>query len=228
MPAQYKPSRLSICSVGRSLTYVSAPNMTTFRANVRLDFCANFVLGIFELVCLRKFSSHARPLRSAKPRTRSRVRLTSMDGYWCNKYGGTTVRSITQGKVRYALRSFKGQLRRPFRFRVQKRNCANAPAGMEPRFKRCPKLSSRSSRNCLLCLRCSSPLCDPSLNFDLEILSAVTSCIHAIVRTWIYADRILSNEADSTIYSREFHGAELGRSLSHNRCDSLHVTHLEK
>src|SRR6266478_6264883 len=43
-----------------------------------------------------------------------------------------------------------------------------------------------------------------------------------------YADRILSNEADSTIYSREFRGAELGRSLSHNRCDSLHVTHLEK
>ncbi len=89
-----------------------------FRANVRLDFRANFVLGIFEQVYPRNFSSHARPLRSAKPRTRSRVRLTSMDGYWCNKYGGTTVRSITQGKVRYALRSFKGQLRRPFRFRV--------------------------------------------------------------------------------------------------------------
>jgi hypothetical protein len=186
------------------------------------------LLGIFELVCLRKFSSHAKPLRSAKPRTRSRVRLTGMDGYWCNKYGGTTVRGITQGKVRYALRSFKGQLRRSFRFRVQKRNCANAPSGMEPRFKRCPKLSSHSSRNCLLCLRCSSPLWGPSLNFGLEILSAVTSCIRAIVRTWIYADRILSNEADSTIYSREFHGAELGRILSHNRGDSLHVTHLEK
>ena len=80
----------------------------------------------------------------------------------------------------------------------------------------------------MLCLRCSSPLCDPSLNFGLEILSAVTCCIHALVRTWIYADRILSNQADSTIYSREFHGAELGRSLSHNRGDSLHVTHLEK
>ncbi len=80
----------------------------------------------------------------------------------------------------------------------------------------------------MLCLRCSSPLCDPSLNFGLEILSAVTSCIHALVRTWIYADRILSNETDSTIYSREFHGAELGRILSYNRGDSLHVTHLEK
>ncbi len=170
MPAQYKPPRLPICLVGRGLTYVSAHNMTTFRANVRLDFRANFVLRVFELVCLRKFSSHARPLRCAKPRTRSRVRLTSMDGHWCNKYGGTTVRSITQGKVRYALRSFKGQLRWPFRFRVQKRNCANAPAGMDPRFKRCPKLPSRSSRNCLLCLRCSSPLCGPSLNFGLEIL----------------------------------------------------------
>ena len=222
------PSHLQIFLVDRGLTYVFGSQHDNFRANVRLDFRANFVLGIFELLCPRKFSSHGRPLRSAKPRTRSRLRLTSMDGYWCNKYGGTTVRGITQGKVRYALRSFKGQLRRPFRFRVQKRNCANAPAGMEPRFKRCPKLPSRSSRNCLLCLRCSSPLCDPSLNFGLEILSAVTSCIHALVRTWIYADRILSNETDSTIYSREFHGAELGRSLSHNRGDSLHVTHLEK
>jgi len=100
-----------------------------FRANVRLDFRANFVLGIFELLCPRKFSSHGRPLRSAKPRTRSRVRLTSMDGHWCNKYGGTTVRGITQGKIRYALRSFKGQLRRRFRFRVQKRNRANLLLG---------------------------------------------------------------------------------------------------
>jgi hypothetical protein len=99
---------------------------------------------------------------------------------------------------------------------------------MDPRFKRCPKLSSHSSRNCLLCLRCSSPLCGPSLNFDLEILSAVTSCICAIVRTWIYVDRILSDEADSTIYGREFHAAELGRSLSHIRGDSLHLTDLEK
>ena len=99
---------------------------------------------------------------------------------------------------------------------------------MDPRFKRCPKLSSHSSRNCLLCLRCSSPLCGPSLNFGLEILSAVTSCICAIVRTWIYADRILSDEADSTIYGREFHAAELGRSLSDIRGDSLHLTDLEK
>src|SRR5436309_11248731 len=107
-------SHLQIFLVGRGLTYVWAPNMTTFPANVWLDFRANFVLGSFELVCPRKFSSHARPLRSAKRRTRSRVRLTSMDGYWCNKYGGNTVRGITQGKVRYALRSFKGQLRRSF------------------------------------------------------------------------------------------------------------------
>src|SRR5947208_16477494 len=99
---------------------------------------------------------------------------------------------------------------------------------MDPRFKRCPKLSSHSSRNCLLCLRCSSPLCGPSLNFDLEILSAVTSCICAIVRTWIYADRILSDEADSTIYGREFHAAELCRSLSDIRGHSLHLTNLAK
>ena len=199
-----------------------------FRANVRLDLRANFVLGIFELLCPRKFSSHGRPLRSAKPRTRSRVRLTSMDGHWCNKYGGTTVRGITQGKVRYALRSFKGQLRRRFRFRVQKRNRANAPAGMEPRFKRCPKLSSHSSKNCLLCLRCTSPLCGPSLSFVLEILSTVTSHIRAIVRTWIYADRILSGEADSTIHGRKFHSAQLDPSFYHIRGDSLRVTDLEK
>ena len=68
----------------------------------------------------------------------------------------------------------------------------------------------------------------PSLNFGLEILSAVTSCICAIVRPWIYADRILSDEADSTIYGREFHAAELGRSLSDIRGDSLHLTDLEK
>src|SRR5438445_10843523 len=97
---------------------------------------------------------------------------------------------------------------------------------MDPRFKRCPKLFSHSSRNCLLCLRCSSPLCSPSLNIDLEILSAVTSCICAIVRTWIYADGILSAEAYSTVYGRDFYAAEFGRSLSDIRGGSLLFTNL--
>jgi hypothetical protein len=138
------------------------------------------------------------------------------------------IRSIIQGKVRYAHRSFKGELRRRFRFRVQKRNRANAPAGMEPRFKGSPKLSSHSSRNCLLRLRCTFPLCVPSLSFVCEILSTVTSHIRAIVRTWIYADRILSGEADSTIYGRNFHGAQLDRSSYHVCGDAPRVTGLEK
>ena len=138
------------------------------------------------------------------------------------------IRSIIQGKVRYTPRSFKGELRRRFRFRVQKRNRANAPAGMEPRFTRCSKLSSHSSKNCLLRVRRTSPLCGASPSVVLEILSTVTSHIRAIIRTWIYADRILSGEADSTIYGRKLHDAQLDPSVYHSRGDSLRVTDLEK